>query len=45
MLPTWKRKLAGKIMLGPEINRILLQSKKSWDEVSCLLNGNKKKKK
>lgn len=43
MPPSWKHKVAGQLNISPELNRILVQSKKSWDEVSGLLVKPKKK--
>ena len=45
MKTSLQRKLAGSINISPELNRIALQSRKSWDEVSGMLKQPSKKSK
>ena len=45
MKKSLQRKLACSINLSPEQNRMLLQCKRSWDEVFGLINTSCKKKK
>lgn len=43
MKKSLQRKLACNITLSPELNRIVLQSKRSWDEVAGMLKTPVKK--
>ena len=43
MKKSLQRKLACNINLSPELNRLVLQSKRSWDEVACMLKTPVKK--
>lgn len=45
MKKSLQRKLACTLNLSPELNRTLLQCKRSWDEVSGIINLSCKKQK
>jgi len=45
MKKSLQRKLACSINLSPELNRMVLQSKRSWDEVAGMLKTPAKKSK
>ena len=39
MKKSLQNKLAGSINLSPELNRLVLRSKRSWDEVAGMLKA------
>lgn len=43
MKKSLQKKLASSINLSPELNRLALQCRRSWDEVACMLNTPTKK--
>ena len=45
MKKSLQRKIACSINLSPELNRMILQSKRSWDEVAGMLKTPEKKSK